>query len=279
MCKGTAELGRNATQSRGLDSAGNAIGIGIQLYIKSYQHKNDNVSFLREVRLQIRGGSRACLLGASGAGKTTILTILAGLAHGQLRGTVCYNFNESLLSPEQLRRRGWLGFLSQRPALLPWLSVRRNLEFPATTCPALSMPKERDLVESLTQLALRDNTLDLMPGQLSGGMHQRVAVARTLLYRPRVVLMDEALNALDSASADIVMRALSEYANHNAATLVLVTHDTERALRYSEDVYFLSTEGQLEIMPCPFIEHKLHARLAHDIGLAMGDRDMQGDTR
>jgi sulfonate transport system ATP-binding protein len=159
--------------------------------------------------LEVRRGERLAILGSSGCGKSTLLRCIAGLEVPQA-GTIAVN--------------GALGFVFQEPRLFPWLSVERNVAFAARNA------AERERVAELLALVDLTAARAKLPKELSGGMAQRAALARALVRRPDIVLLDEPLAALDALRRLELRAALRDIIAAAGASAILVTHDVDEAL-------------------------------------------------
>jgi NitT/TauT family transport system ATP-binding protein len=184
---------------------------------------------LDNLDLTIGRGSFFTVIGPSGAGKSTLLRALAGLVQPD-SGKVSV-FGEP---PKEASRSKHLGWVPQSPALLPWRTVLENVRLPLQLnrrahCEA------RDPEEILARLGLR-GALDMLPAQLSGGMRQRVAVARAFAFAPRLLLMDEPFGALDEMTREQVAHLLLELWQAERPTVVFVTHSVNEAVVLSDRV-------------------------------------------
>src|SRR5690606_30055886 len=166
------------------------------------------------------------LLGPSGCGKSTLLRIVAGLDR-EYAGSVALD-GEEVHGPTTR-----VGVVFQEPRLFPWLTVRRNIGFGL---------KEADpaRVEELAREVGLQDYLESLPRQLSGGMAQRCAIARALVTKPRVLLMDEPFSALDAFTSMRLQEVTLGLWRQVGTTLVLVTHDVDEALYLSDRVVIMS---------------------------------------
>ena len=186
--------------------------------------------------LVIREGEFVAIMGPSGSGKTTLLAIL-GCLDRPTQGSYAL-VGEEMSALDETRRahvRGErIGFVFQAYNLLPRTSAYRNVELPLVYAGVPARERRSRVLEGLSDVGLSDRA-DHLPTQLSGGQQQRVAVARALVMKPSVLLLDEPTGNLDSASEEEVLTLL-EQVNREGATLVMVTHSNEVAERASRIV-------------------------------------------
>jgi len=180
-------------------------------------------SVLADTSLTVEPGAELALTGRSGSGKTTLLLVLAGLLAAD-RGTVRWPG----LDPEPRVRRGQIGLVFQAPSLLPELTAAENVALPLRLRGATREQAGATTQAALDVVGLRDAS-GALPAQLSGGMQQRVAVARVLAGAPRLVLADEPTGALDRDSAFTVLAALRDAVTAAGGALVVATHDEDLA--------------------------------------------------
>jgi putative ABC transport system ATP-binding protein len=203
---------------------------------KVYDAGELTVQALRSVNLVIREGEFVAIMGPSGSGKTTLLAIL-GCLDRPTEGSYKLN-GEEMSTLDETRRahvRGErIGFVFQAYNLLPRTSAYRNVELPLVYAGVPARERRRRVLDGLAEVGLSDRA-DHLPTQLSGGQQQRVAVARALVMKPSVLLLDEPTGNLDSASEAEVLTLL-EQVNRQGATLAMVTHSTEVAQRASRIV-------------------------------------------
>lgn len=173
--------------------------------------------------LTVEAGAELAVTGRSGSGKTTLLLVLAGLLVPD-RGTVRWPG----LAADPVVRRGQIGLVFQAPSLIPELTAAENVALPLRLRGADRAQAGAATEQALGVVAVRD-AADALPAQLSGGMQQRVAAARALAGRPRLLLADEPTGALDRATAVTVLAALRDAVIGTGGALVVATHDEEMA--------------------------------------------------
>jgi putative ABC transport system ATP-binding protein len=205
---------------------------------KIYETGELSVEALRSVSLVIREGEFVAIMGPSGSGKTTLLAILGCLDRPtsgsyKLVGEEVSKLDETRRAHVRGER---IGFVFQAYNLLPRTSAYHNVELPLVYAGVPARERRNRVLAGLADVGLSDRA-DHLPTQLSGGQQQRVAVARSLVMRPSVLLLDEPTGNLDSASEEEVL-ALLEHVNDQGATLAMVTHSQEVALRASRIVRF-----------------------------------------
>ncbi|WP_172174917.1 ABC transporter ATP-binding protein [Brevibacterium sp. CT2-23B] len=203
---------------------------------KSFRRpKGGRQQILVDVSCEIADGEFVAVIGPSGSGKSTLLRILAGLETPD-RGQVS-------LSGEPVRRptRG-MGMVFQQHVLLPWLSAKGNVLFALEAAgTSANTAEEREAIADrwLERVGLTE-AADLKPAQLSGGMAQRVGIARAFALDSEVLLLDEPLGALDALTRYSLQQQLLSLSEHERRTFVLVTHDVDEALLLADRVLVLS---------------------------------------
>jgi NitT/TauT family transport system ATP-binding protein len=195
-------------------------------------HHFGALSVLDDVSFTVGAGEVVAIVGPSGCGKSTLLSVLGGLlqpsaGRAQLRGAPP---SESL-NP--------LTFVFQDFALLPWCTVEENVEFPLLHTGLTSSARQAIVEDALRRTSLSDFR-STYPKQLSGGMRQRVGIARALAVRPAILLMDEPLSALDSQTRELLMEDFIGLLADGSMGAVYVTHNLEEAVRLADRIVVLS---------------------------------------
>ncbi|MCS0435494.1 ABC transporter ATP-binding protein [Vibrio diabolicus] len=218
--------------------------IGIQLSDASLRYKDSQTPTLAGMNMTIPVGKWTVLLGRSGCGKTTILRYLAGLLDDQV------DWHGELITTDGAALHDRIAYMAQQDLLLPWLNVLDNVclssRFSQEQAPEQNRQRALTL---LSQVGLADYA-DAKPAQLSGGMRQRVALARTLMQDKPLVLMDEPFSALDAVTRHKLQTLSAELLKDK--TVVLITHDPQEAVRLSHQLYVLQgTPAQAQHLVVP----------------------------
>ena len=206
---------------------------------KTFQMGADSVQALRSVNLTIDKGEFVCLIGASGCGKSTLLRIIAGFE--QTTSGAVSLYENAITAPGSDR-----GMVFQDYALFPWMTVRENISFG---------PRQKGMAKKYVD-QITDEYLNMVglakfaqrfPQQLSGGMKQRVAIARVLANECEVLLMDEPFGALDALTRESLQQELLDIWARTKVTVIFVTHSVEEAVLLSDRVVVMTAgPGRIE---------------------------------
>lgn len=201
---------------------------------KIYGEPGTGYHALSEIDLVINDGEFFCLLGASGCGKTTLLNMLAGFEPVSA-GSLTLG-GEPIHGPDSRRI---MFFQDANEALFPWLTVSENVEFGLRMKGVPSAERKTPAEHYLSMVGLLDHR-DKLPSELSGGMRQRVQIARALIMNPEIVLMDEPFAALDALTRRRMNIELLRIWEETRKTVVLVTHDIPEAILLSDRIAIMS---------------------------------------
>ena len=213
------------------------------------------------VNFGIAQGEFVCIIGHSGCGKTTILNVLAGLDSAST-GHVFMDRRE--VAGPSLDR----GVVFQGHALMPWLSVRKNIAFAVRSkWPDWSRNKVDEHVEKYVALVGLASAIDKKPSALSGGMKQRVGIARAFAIQPRMLLLDEPFGALDALTRGTIQDELLRICAEMHQTVFMITHDVDEAILLADRILLMSNGPQArvaEIVKNTMSRERQRATLHHD---------------
>lgn len=214
------------------DSRGDAPMVQFNQVGKSFQVAGGELEAIRQFELSIARGEFVAIVGESGCGKSTLLRLLAGLDRD-------YS-GEILIAGQPAAGIGAdRGIVFQEPRLFPWLSVERNVELGLVNEP-LSESQRSQRVADYIRLVRLEGFEQALPHQLSGGMSQRVAIARGLVGSPRILMLDEPFGALDAQTRQQMQNELLAIREREKITTLLVTHDVEEAVFLADRVVVMA---------------------------------------
>ncbi|MDA9489918.1 ABC transporter ATP-binding protein [Bradyrhizobium sp. CCBAU 11361] len=204
----------------------------MQLHVESLSHRYGDLRVLEDINLTVQEGEVVAIIGPSGCGKSTLLGMLGGLlepSSGSVR--IWGNVSEGCLNP--------LTYVFQDFALLPWRTVQDNVAL-ALEHHATARKDLRARVADVLRRTGLEQFAQAYPKQLSGGMRQRVGIARALAVNPAILLMDEPLSALDAQTRDLLMEDFVGVWLRQGITAVYVTHNLDEAIRLADRLVVLS---------------------------------------
>ncbi|WP_339725839.1 ABC transporter ATP-binding protein [uncultured Paraglaciecola sp.] len=214
---------------------------------------------LKDVNLKIEKGEFISLIGHSGCGKSTVLNIVAGLYQATTGGVILDNEEVNEPGPER-------AVVFQNHSLLPWLSAYKNVELAVKQTPNGRSKKEmKEWVEHNLELVHMSHAVDKLPAEISGGMKQRVGIARALAMEPKVLLMDEPFGALDALTRAHLQDSVMEIHAQLGNTVIMITHDVDEAVLLSDRIVMM-TNGPAatigEILPIELARPRNRIQLA-----------------
>ncbi|MEM9254539.1 MAG: ABC transporter ATP-binding protein [Pseudomonadota bacterium] len=190
---------------------------------------------LRDVSLKMEKGEFVSLIGHSGCGKSTVLNIVAGLYRSTEGGVILEGEEVTEPGPDR-------AVVFQHHSLMPWLSVYDNVALAVDQVfrKTMSRKERREWILHNLELVNMDHALDKLPGEISGGMKQRVGIARCLSMQPKVLLMDEPFGALDALTRAQLQDSLMEIQADLGNTVIMITHDVDEAVLLSDRIVMMT---------------------------------------
>ncbi len=210
---------------------------------KSFGHNGHTTEVLHDINLSLNEGEFVAIVGFSGTGKTTLINLLGGL-ETPTTGTVTCN-GKPVTGPGPER-----GIIFQNYSLMPWLTVRGNVSVAVhETRKELPVSERRNVVEKYVDMVNLMPAIDKRPGELSGGMRQRVSVARALSMNPAILLMDEPLSALDALTRAVLQDQILEIWRREKKTIVLITNDVDEGIMMADRIIPLNIGPKATLGP------------------------------
>ena len=202
---------------------------------------SEDLTVFDNINFELHRGEFVCIIGHSGCGKTTILNVLAGLE--QPSGGHVFMDGREVSGPSLDR-----GVVFQSHALMPWLSVRENIAFAVKSkWPGWSKAEIGSHVQKFIDLVHLQGAEDKKPAQLSGGMKQRVGIARAFAIQPKMLLLDEPFGALDALTRGNIQDELVEIVQQTHQTVFMITHDVDEAILLADKIFLMSNGPQAVI--------------------------------
>ena len=231
------------------------------LKVEALEKRYGDAVVFDSVNFGIEQGEFVCIIGHSGCGKTTILNVLAGLESAS--GGHVFMDKREIAGPSLDR-----GVVFQGHALMPWLTVRRNIAFAVRSkWPAWSAAQVNEHVEKYVAMVGLAPAIDKKPQVLSGGMKQRVGIARAFAIQPRMLLLDEPFGALDALTRGTIQDELLRICAETHQTVFMITHDVDEAILLADRILLMSNGPQArvaEIVKNTMPRNRQRATLHHD---------------
>lgn len=244
-----------------LSKSENKILIEVRDVSKIFSNNGSSSVIFDNLNLTVFENEFIAILGHSGSGKSTLLRLIAGL-DSPTSGKI-YLRNKAILGPGKERM-----MIFQNYALLPWLSVYGNIKLAIDEVfPKKSKKEKNELIKSYIRMVHLENAQHKKPGELSGGMKQRVGIARALAVQPLLLLMDEPLGALDPFTRSLLQDQILELYYKQHQTIMLVTHDVEEALLMADRIVVLNVKKSAfigEVIDVPFKHPRNRVYLRED---------------
>ncbi len=235
---------------------------------------------LEDINLDIEYNTFVSIIGPSGCGKSTLLSIIAGLSTAT-GGSVVMN-REPIKGPGPDR-----GMVFQNYALMPWMTVEENIRFAVETVfPKMPLTQQKRIVKEHLQMVGLESAAKKHPHELSGGMRQRVGIARALAINPDILLMDEPFGALDALTRGFLQEEIERIWEEHRKTVIMITHSIDEALLLSDKIIMM-TKGPrakiAQILDVPFPRPRNRFEVEdhpayHDLKVAM-EEHLYRETR
>lgn len=233
----------------------------IEEVTKVYKTPKGPFTVLDGVNLTVEQGEFICVIGHSGCGKSTLLNMVSGFATPSTGRVALQGVPITEPGPDRM-------VVFQNYALLPWLTAFENIYLAVDSVhPNKSEAEKRDIVNKHLAMVGLTEAAEKKPTQISGGMKQRVSIARALAIRPKVLILDEPFGALDAITKEELQEELLKIWNNNRSTVLMITHDIDEAL-FLADKLVMMTNGPAakigEVMEIPFPRPRDRARIMED---------------
>jgi phospholipid/cholesterol/gamma-HCH transport system ATP-binding protein len=234
----------------------------------------DDKVVLKDISFTVRSGRTQIILGASGSGKSTILKIITGLLRADA-GAISVNDQrvDQLTEHEMMAVRGDLGMIFQEGALFDSLTVRENVGYKLYEESDMPLDQAHQRVEEVLGFVGLGEYIDRMPSELSGGQRRRVAIARAMAFKPRILLYDEATTGLDPITATTVDDEIIKLRDLEEVTSIVVTHQLRDAFYVATHMAVRRSDGQVDIVPANLEKEREAAFMMLRDGLVVFEGD------
>lgn len=210
----------------------------IQNLTKVYNNTNNSDAIINNLSLSVDSNEFLCILGPSGCGKSTLLRCIAGFE--KYSGKILVNDIEtSVPSPDRIM------VFQDYNQLFPWKTVEKNIQFPLKVCGIKDKKQLQKLSNNALKMVHLSSYAKYYPHQLSGGMKQRVAIAKALVQKPEIILMDEPFAALDAISRRNLQSELSDISQKETCTFIFVTHNIQEAITLGKRIIVMNKSGEI----------------------------------
>ena len=228
---------------------------------KVYPTPRGPYTVLEDVNLTVNEGEFICVIGHSGCGKSTLLNMVSGFAHPTDGSVRVHGKPVTEPGPDRM-------VVFQNYALLPWLTTLENVYLAVDSVhPNKSEAEKRAIAKEHLAMVGLSEAMDKKPPQISGGMKQRVSIARALAIRPEVLILDEPFGALDAITKEELQEELLQIWNDHRCTVLMITHDIDEALFLADRLVMMTNGPQAkigEIMTIPFPRPRDRDRIMED---------------
>jgi ABC-type nitrate/sulfonate/bicarbonate transport system ATPase subunit len=208
--------------------------------LKDYSFSYHERNILNGINLSIKENMTVGIIGLSGSGKTTLLKRISGIetGTGKEKGSMLVDN----MSPEAYLKKRVTSYMFQEPTLIPYLNIKENIEFPLR---ALEIEINNNLTRHYLELIGLIDYQQYLPKQLSGGMKTRVALARSFISKPKLMMLDEPFSSLDIGWQMDLYNKLQLFQSETLSTILLVTHNIIEALYLCNNIYILGRSGKI----------------------------------
>jgi nitrate/nitrite transport system ATP-binding protein len=246
-------------------------GVSKSFNLSGKSHSGTALPVVRDINLTINEREFVCIVGRSGSGKTTLISLIAGLIEPDQ--------GEILLEGKPIQGPGpERGIVFQNYSLLPWMSVFENVYLAVdAVAPTLGEKEKRERTEHYINLVNLSAAKGKRPHELSGGMKQRVAVARGLAMDPKVLLLDEPFSALDALTRGTLQEELARIWMGTQKTVVMITNDIDEAILLADSIYTLASGPGATLGPAARVETP-HPRSRSQLGREPGYQRVRRET-
>ena len=231
--------------------------IQLVTHIDTFRFSKKDKPFFEKIFFTLKGKEINFLIGMSGIGKTTLLKIILGILNTNINSQVSFIVDDISYSCLQAQKLGLIGFISQTPSLIPWETIKTNIEIPRKLNSKLTHPSDEEIRQQLNSVGLDGSVLKLYPHQISFGMQSRISIIRMLLYKPKFLFLDELFTGIDTINSNLIATKLKIYVKENDVVCLSVSHDIERAINIATNIFLLNRRQFMQQIELPFSQEKI----------------------